>query len=759
MDKNTLKLFTEPTLRSNDCPVWIEWCIGAFLLALPFFVLYWLVPFVGKYSIGNDYQVFWIQQQMYLQFSIHQGTFPLYAPGFVGGWTASGLTLGQVWHPISWVSSHLPGYWSGYALQISTILRLLSLGGTHLVLFRLLQRLRLSMVLAFIISFITVYNLRMLDLFRYGTPFESYIAYLLLCTLLVCHYITPTKRLGPLGIAVATWLLVVSGHPQMMYLGLIGAALVCLVSPLYLPHLLPDEVLIERQRIGKYYLTAAFSVLVGLLLACHYILPFYFEYLSDCQRGLELGYNWSCGYQDTIGGSLSNFFNPFRSDVHGAFGGSALLLLPMLIPLLLLFRIRVPVPILCIWLGAVTIFLLILGSHGPLYYYFWKFVPFAENFRVPGRIALYFPFIFLLLLAWLARLKPQRYQILGWHIHLSPAVILAGIALEILTIFNSLPAECFKFCYYTPIRLNKIPILVFVLTNVSAHGCLAVLIVWSTYSRLRKTLTVVLLALVFTQTVATLRYGTWIVPSPEKLLAFEQIHQMQQEHATFPGYPGVGEGSLAVLERLRNKPLEPSLARISRNYTVVESTEEAYKHMTKEHSNRHLFIENFPVKQTNMALPISEGVDSIKLTYNTFNRLRFDVVCAQQAFFVFSYPYSKHWQAYINGESVPIYRSNGVEQAVWLPIGKNNLEFRYWSDAIVVGMVVSILVLFFVALSLLSGIRKPQVRRLAMIGAFGVCVFVFMIWYQSLYLGGSIGTKYSWSSPATQNYKSNGLIK
>ena len=114
------------------------------ILALPFLILYWLVPFVGKHTIGNDYLNYWINMQMYLRFSLANGTFPLYAPGFNGGWTSSALTLGQMHHPIFWLAAVIPGYWDGYAHEIGTLLRFLSLGGTQVVIFLFLRRLRLA---------------------------------------------------------------------------------------------------------------------------------------------------------------------------------------------------------------------------------------------------------------------------------------------------------------------------------------------------------------------------------------------------------------------------------------------------------------------------------------------------------------------------------------------------------------------------------------------------------------------------------------
>ena len=113
------------------------------------------------------------------------------------------------------------------------ILRLLSLGLTHLALFYFFRRLQLRMDISLILSFITVYNLRMLDMFRYGASLENYTAFLLLCVAIAWRYIEPTKYLGPLWIIGATFLLVCGGHPQMMYYGFIGAGLATLVVPFF----------------------------------------------------------------------------------------------------------------------------------------------------------------------------------------------------------------------------------------------------------------------------------------------------------------------------------------------------------------------------------------------------------------------------------------------------------------------------------------------------------------------------------------------
>ncbi len=110
---------------------WEGWGLGAVCLALPFAVLWWLVPFVGSRTLGADYPVFGIQTQMELLFSLHHGAWLLFVPGFAGGQSAVTLSLGQLHHPRAHLAALGPGYWDGHALSWNTFWRLLSLGAAH----------------------------------------------------------------------------------------------------------------------------------------------------------------------------------------------------------------------------------------------------------------------------------------------------------------------------------------------------------------------------------------------------------------------------------------------------------------------------------------------------------------------------------------------------------------------------------------------------------------------------------------------------
>lgn len=184
---------------------------------LPFVVFYWMLPFYGTMTIGNDYPRFAITQQMELQYSLARGSFPLYAPGFAGGRSAAALTLGGMYHPLSHLAAHSPGYWNGGALEWNTFWRLVSLGLTQLVLFNLLRRLELSTDFAFVVSFITVYNLRTLDMFRYGASLENYLGFLLLFAAMTNLYLAPDSAIRALLVIGATYLMICGGHPQIAY--------------------------------------------------------------------------------------------------------------------------------------------------------------------------------------------------------------------------------------------------------------------------------------------------------------------------------------------------------------------------------------------------------------------------------------------------------------------------------------------------------------------------------------------------------------
>ncbi len=504
-----------------------------------------------------------------------------------------------------------------------------------------------------------------------------------------------------------------------------------------------------RRRVLKYYLSVFISVLAGFLLASSYTMPFYFECLQETSRSASANFRWACGYQDTLGGSLCNLFNPFHSDVHGAFGGSALLLVAVALPVVFLLRVRIGMPVLVIWLVSLITFVLMLGSNGPLYYYFWKYFPLAHTFRVPGRLSLILPFMFLLILAWVVS---RKFKIQNSKFKIVELTLLALLALVAFTVLNLLPLNVFKLQeVYTPVRLNEVQPISITLATIMGMVSLVALAFYSGLRSLRPVAGAILVAAVLLQTTVTLRYGTWVVKKLPPTMTFEQLSNYQREKLTFWGLSG-DWSRVGLKEHLEGTFLEPTLSHISSRFTVVKTRREAYEGMARERSIDTVVVENYPATEAQGGGV--EGAGYIELKYNSFNNLKFDVMCSQPAFFVFSYPYSEHWRAYVNSERVPVYRANGFEHAIRLPAGRSEVEWRYWSWPAVIGMGLSCLTLGLMGLFPLWDLRVRLVGRAAMIAVGFACVLLFLVWYNSLYAGDNIATKYVWNTDAGKEHLS-----
>jgi hypothetical protein len=732
----------------------VKLVIYGFILLLPFLVFYWQVPFLSNLTIGNDYKLHSIAQQMELQYSLERGSFPLYVRGYAGGQASAALTLGQLFHPISHLSAALPGYWHGKALQWNTFWRLFFLGLCHLGLFILLCRLRLSGFLSFIISFITVYNLRMLDLFRYGASLENYTGYLFLCTAAAFYYIKPTRFSGPISIIAATYLLVCGGHPQMMYYSLLGAGMAVIVIPFVLDKI-SDDIKTSRPYRIKYFITTGTCMVGGILLSSAYTIPFYFDFLASNAQRVGQIYKWSIQYSDTIGGMLNSFFSPLHGDVHGAFGSSAIILLIALVPLLYLAGKKVPMAISLVWVLLTFTFLCSLGTATPVYYFFWKYFPFARDFRVPGRIVIIFPFLFLLILAWLFRSPGKKVTSTPGtkSLSTSPYRFLAIVAIPLFILYNQLLAKYLpKPGPYTPGAINPSPqwvgLLIFCLGLLS----LILVLVHSFYiqgqgKKWHRIIGVLLVITVVLQVTAEIRYGTWVIKKrPQPTL--EKMDNIKKKDLTYFRSKGGAMESAAVFRQMRESILEPALAKFYRKYKSVSDQTGAYRILNKENVTDTLVVETTTgwVNSLEHNANHSKPNDRIRLEENTFNRVLFSVEAGAPGFLAFSFPYSDKWKAMINGNSTRVYRANGYMQAVYLEAGQHKVEFRYWSRAAFAGTLVSCFTFLLIGSYFVFFVLGGKQRVIGAAVSVLVPVCLFLAWTGSLYSGENLGTQYTWSS-------------
>ena len=720
--------------------------IYLFIFVLPFLLLYWLVPFISPITLGADYQLFSINEQIELLFSIKTGSFPLYVPGYSFGHSSSALTLSQVYHPISHIASLLPGYWNGKELEWNTFLRLLSLGLTQLLLFVFLRQIRLNTLFAFILSLITVYNLRMLEAFRYGASLEAFTGHLLLCTAVGWYFINPSKFIGPLSIIGITYLLVCSGHPPMMFYGLVGAGLFTLIAPFFLAAMLPDREVNIKIAL-RFWIKAGLYICLGILLSSVNILPFYLEFVTT-----NIEYAKSPGLIDadppeTFVGALNNFFMPFKADLLGSFGGSSLILIALLLPLLRCFKVKIPPLIWFLWGIIVFALLYILGPLTPVYRLAWKYLPFVSSVGGVGRIAMILPIIIMMLLALIINTGSFSVYVRRARVTLNSYTLLALIALILIPVYL-MPVFLLKpsVGYFTPHFFRKIPFWIEFVSVLSGMVSLALLAFYGMYPRLARVLGVLLILMILLQIGIILRYGVWIEKKYDKP-TYEQLKALKNEKIDFHFHQNPSMHHFVVLSHLKRSFIEPFLGKIYTQVIPVSSQEDVYNKMERSRLPQQIFVEGYDPEKAKSMTEEGGGIKGgrVDLVFNSFNRLQFRVISPAPAFFGMSYPFTGHWSAWVNGGKARVYRANGATHAVEIPAGESVIEFRYWSRAFFLGMLIScttfIAIGLFVCFYSLNGLpRIAGLLFILVIGAGG-----FMIWYNSLYNGDNLKTEYSWT--------------
>lgn len=682
---------------------------------------------------------------MELLFSIKNGSFPLYSPGYAMGQSSIALTWSQIFHPIAFLAYIMPGYWSGKALHWHTFYKILSLGLTQLALFVVLRALRLNTILSFLLSFITVYNLRMLDLIRFGPSLEAFTAHLLLCAAASWLFLYPSRILGFFGIIASTYLVVVSGHPQMMYYGLLGSVLFILIAPYILGEILGDRQA-DLKSVSVFWGKAALCIALGIALSSLYVVPFYFDFYASNTVRVGASYEWSIGTQSFFG-VLSNFFVPYLSDVHGAFGGSSIIILTFLFPVLRLFKVKIPTAVWATWGIVLIILLFMLGPRTPVHRFAWEYLPFMSAFRNQGRISLIMPIFLMVILAWTGKNALHAIKIRLWDLELSPYSVLAFIGallipLYVLVFFAAKPALGFL----PPIKINDIPTWILFIILLSGIASLISLCVYGVSIRASRAVGILLCILTVIQVTVLLRFGTFIVPVKDRL-TLEEIESQKRESLDYRYHDLPGMQASVVMEQIENSFIDPYLGRIFTQVESVQNSQEAYNIMRQSLLPQQIFIEGFdPIKAaelTRYAQSMTKG--SVEVIYSSFNRLTFRVSSEAPAVFGFSYPNTGHWNASVNGKRVPVYKANGAAHAVEIPAGESTVDFRYWSSAYFWGMLISsvsfLAIGAFFCFRILGGAaRIAAIFIIILIGAGG-----FIAWYNSLYTGNNLETRYTWT--------------
>src|SRR5262249_6875890 len=281
----------------------------------PLVVLYWMVPFATHWTIGNDYP--WAyHQQLETQFALRSGTFPLYFPGIDIGVPGGALTLGQLFHPVAYLAALLPGYWDGHALSCATLVRFFTLALSQLFVYRVWRALWFPPWQAFLLSFLAVYNFRMLDSFRYNASLEAYTGLLFLFSSLVFYLLKPGRAVLPLAIVGSSYWILCCGHQQGSSFALDAVIIILAFLPFFLPLLRADfrqsQLILLRRAVS-----ALAYIATGCGLSAIYLVPFYFDFVLDNPMRYHQSYSWTVEYSDTVWGGISAWFDSYQSDVHG----------------------------------------------------------------------------------------------------------------------------------------------------------------------------------------------------------------------------------------------------------------------------------------------------------------------------------------------------------------------------------------------------------------------------------------------------------
>ena len=702
--------------------------VWLFFLAIPFVMLSWLAPFITRLTIGNDYPIYSPGAQLDLMWSAWKGTFPVYMPGFAAGHSTASMTLGQLYHPLSWISSLMPGYWRGYALEWNTFFRLLSLGLAHILLFKLCRRLSVSPLYAFVATFPVVYNLRMLDSFRYGASVEAYVGMVLAATAAGFVFLDNERKRPVVFLGLSTYLLAVSGHPQWAFFGLLGAGLFALLFPWIAAAVHPDFTQLPRKPLFSYLARLTLGFGTGLLLAAPYLLTFFFEYFRTNHSRAENAYSWTLGYADSLRGEASNFLFPLHADVHGAFGGSALFLIAALFPLAALVK-RPPRVLWIVYaLGAVA-FLFAVGKEAHVHSFMVKYLPAFGAFRVPGRIVIWIPLFAFPIWAWLLRAdkRPALF-----------AAAAAGFALfasNWLWTTTSLPAQE----WYSPHRIwRSLPPYFDGLVLYTSGATLLLIALAVAYKRLSRRLFVLSIVSMMLTTWLCLFAGTWR-QKKAATQTFQQIADARKASVASHADPGYGMEMRTVTE-YKKQGLDPArgLGTIAHRVEQLSAEGEVFRRLKPKTRNLPLFLDR-PVKP--MSPEVVGDHDDVKLVYNTSNRFLFEVAAAEDGYFVLGQPWLPGFACKLDGASVEVAKGNVLFPAIFLPKGAHRVDFRFISWPFLAGVALCFLTVWGWAF---GSFRRRKLRVLIAGVLSGAALGTLL--YFSLLRGPSFETKYHWEA-------------
>ena len=727
---------------------------------LPFFMFHWSLPFLTKIAPGHNFVRYYTWFQTEYMFALRTGTFPL---NLVFGYNQSNMWApwSQIYLPIPYIAALFPGYWTGQAIHINILLQLLTIPVVHFALYFFLYKINLTKTIAFFLSTATVYSPRILFPFYYGCAIQAWTGHLFLCAAIAFYCLKRSRIKGPLFIIGSTYWLVNSGHPEEMYFGLLTALLFLVIIPSFLSAIFPNRNVTLRNLIAFWSRVTLF-IISGLLLSAANILPFYVDTVRTARISSN-DYADACIITDTFMGLISNFFSPLRACfADGAFAGTPLVLTALLVPFLAIFRFKIPAVIWAV-LGLVMLVMFCMqGQNTPVHFWAWKYLPFFSSTRIPGRISMALPVLFMLLLVWLFKQKDRPIRISS-TIKIAPFSALCIISLIAYLGYLVFIPDHVKENLYVISRANlpniknwaepcSIIMGVIILVSATVYG-------FNVHAKASKAVSVILCVATILQLIIFLHSSS----TPRKEInqndsrSFKQfLAQKKQDMDIYHGYLYPYDDALlpnAITRQLSEYFVEPHLAEIYKKYICAGSHDEVYKILNQGRKPDEIVVENCDIHLPSVE-PSSarlENPDRVSLTYSSFNRMVFKTFVDRPALFFFSYTNAGHWKPWVSGKATSSYRANGYAHVVPIPSGTSSVEFRYWSWAAFWGMIISCVTL--AVLGIVTGVVFLRTSSgFALATAMAITASgIFLLWYHSLYAGDNLQTIYQWelSAPDT----------
>lgn len=657
-------------------------------------------------TLGNDYphQIPW---PAFLRFMTGEGLEPMWYPHLTGGFPIGAAFFAQYFHWPAWVTSKLPGFWSGEVLRLNSVRHLALLALAHALFYVAFRRgVGLRRWPSYLLGFVCVYHLRSLDALRYEAGIEGTVYAQAVVVLGLLHVLGPSRLLLVL-LAVVSQLLLTCGYP-------VAIPFVALAAALGAPIL--ARVVGVRRLLGR-GLQALAAVVVGVLLAAPNWMAFS-EWLSvDDLRVTRPTLEWAAAMEMPAAGVFESLFLPWRAEVHSAFGGSTLLTLVLLaVVVALVRRWRRGWPVLLLLAFP---FVYALGRATPLFAFFFAHVPGFASLRVPGRVFVMLPLLLVFAVLWLRRVAAAREEradeIDPRDLRLASAIALvAGVVVlvRLLAAGASLDLPDYSAAslssFWTPAQ-QGIWLAIGMLAALAAAGALT-----------SRVATGLLLVTTIAQTGMLMRHGTWTEARPQSptredlrradhlplyagapLFAGNDLNEHAHGTATtsYAAFMRAAGPRAGCFLPVQNQPrrLKGVLLPFYLSDQVACSADRRAALLRLADGCLPLLppgsvVVEAPCSARMAADPVRAAESLLRL--NERNRLvaltpnlaTLEVDAPSEAILVTPYPdATRNWNGWLDGQPAPLVRVDGSLLGVRLPAGRHTVGVSYFSRRLVLG--------------------------------------------------------------------------